>query len=118
MNKVTILHNPRCSKSRQALELLQQRGVTLQIVEYLDTPPTLEELERILSLLALEPRELMRRDEAEYKQLQLDNRALDRQQLIAAMQAHPKLIQRPIAINGNKAVIGRPAESVLSILDT
>lgn len=116
MNKVTILHNPRCSKSRQALELLQQRGITLQIVEYLDTPPTLEELERILSLLALEPRELMRRDEAEYKQLQLDNPALDRQQLIAAMQTHPRLIQRPIVLNGEKAIIGRPPENVLSIL--
>lgn len=116
MNEVTILHNPRCSKSRQALELLQQRGITPQIIQYLDTPPTVEELERILSLLAMEPRELMRRDEAEYQQLQLDNPALERRQLISAMQAHPRLIQRPIVINGDKAVIGRPPENVLSIV--
>ena len=116
MSEVTILHNPRCSKSRQALELLQQRGITLQIVEYLDTPPTVIELERILSLLAMEPRELMRCDEVEYQQLQLDNPALSRQQLLAAMQAHPRLIQRPIVINGNKATIGRPPEGVLSII--
>lgn len=116
MNEVTILHNPRCSKSRQALDLLQQHGIAPQIIEYLQTPPNAAELERILSILAMEPRDLMRREEPEYQQQQLDNPTLSREQLIAAMQAHPKLIQRPIVISGNKAIIGRPPENVLTIL--
>lgn len=116
MNEVSILHNPRCSKSRQTLELLQQHGITPHVIEYLQTPPSAAELERILSLLAMEPRALMRRDETEYQQLQLDDPALSRGQLIAAMQAHPRLIQRPIVIKGERAVIGRPPENVLSIL--
>jgi arsenate reductase len=116
MNEVTILHNPRCSKSRQALDLLQQHGIAPQIIEYLQTPPNAAELERILSMLAMEPRDLMRREEPEYLQQQLDNPTFSREQLIAAMQAHPKLIQRPIVISGNKAIIGRPPENVLTIL--
>ena len=116
MNEVTILHNPRCSKSRQALDLLQQHGIAPQIIEYLQTPPNAAELERILSMLAMEPRDLMRREEPEYLQQQLDNPTFSREQLIAAMQAHPKLIQRPIVISGNKAIIGRPPENVLPIL--
>lgn len=116
MKQVRILHNPRCSKSRQTLELLQQRGLDPEVIEYLQTPPSAAELETILALLDIAPRDLMRRDEDEYRQLQLDRPELTREQLIAAMVAHPRLIQRPVVINGNKAAIGRPPENVLEIL--
>ena len=116
MEKTRILHNPRCSKSRQTLELLQQRDIEAEVVEYLQTPPTAAELQRILTLLGLEPRALMRQDEDDYRTLQLDRPDLSREQLIAAMVEHPRLIQRPIVIRGNKAAIGRPPEAVLDIL--
>lgn len=111
-----IYHNPRCSKSRQTLELLQHKKLQPQAVEYLNTPPSAAELERILKMLSLEPRQLMRTKEAEYAELKLDNPKLTRKQLIAAMVAHPKLIERPIVINNGKAAIGRPPEAVLEIL--
>jgi arsenate reductase len=111
-----IFHNPRCSKSRQALELLTGRGIKPDIIRYLDTPPTAPELDIILQQLALEPRQLMRRKEPEYKQLALDSADLSRQQLIAAMVANPRLIERPIVQANGKAVIGRPPENVLAIL--
>lgn len=116
MEKIRILHNPRCSKSRQTLELLQQRGIDAEVVEYLKTPPSAAELQQILQLLGMEPRALMRRDEDEYRELQLDRAELSREQLIAAMVEHPRLIQRPIVIHGNKAAIGRPPEAVIDIL--
>lgn len=116
MEKIRILHNPRCSKSRQTLELLQQRGIDAEVVEYLKTPPSAAELQQILQLLGMEPRALMRRDEDEYRELQLDRAELSREQLIAAMVEHPRLIQRPIVIHGNKAAIGRPPEAVTDIL--
>ena len=116
MAKTTIYHNPRCSKSRQTLELLNERGLDADVVEYLKTPPDAAELERILDLLRLEPRELMRTNEAEYTELKLDDASLSREQLITAMAAHPKLIQRPIVLNDGKAALGRPPESVLEIL--
>jgi arsenate reductase len=111
-----IFHNPRCSKSRQALELLTGHGIQPHIIRYLDTPPTAPELDIILQQLALEPRQLMRRKEPEYKKLDLDNADLSRQQLIAAMMANPRLIERPIVQVNGKAVIGRPPENVLTIL--
>ncbi len=114
---VTIYHNPRCSKSRQTLSLLREQGVEPEIVEYLNTPPSAADLKRILDLLGLEPRELMRRKEAEYKANGLDDPALDRDALVAAMVAHPKLIERPIVLAGGKAALGRPPENVLAILD-
>jgi arsenate reductase len=114
---VTIYHNPRCSKSRQTLELLRARGIEPQVIHYLDTPPDAATLERLLQLLGLEPRELMRRKEAEYAELGLDDPALTREQLIAAMAAHPRLIERPIVVAGGKAALGRPPESVLTLLD-
>jgi arsenate reductase len=116
MKPTLIYHNPRCSKSRQTLELLKQQGVEPQIVEYLKETPNAEELENILKMLDMEPRELMRRKEAEYKELGLDNPDLDRKTLIQAMVEHPKLIERPIVINQDRAAIGRPPESVLEIL--
>jgi arsenate reductase len=113
---IIIYHNPRCSKSRQTLQLLTERGVEAEVINYLDTPPSHAELERILQLLGLQPRELMRHKEAEYAALGLDDPALSRDALIAAMVQHPRLIERPIVIRGKQAVIGRPPEKVLEIL--
>lgn len=114
--QISIYHNPRCSKSRQTLELLTERGLQPTIVEYLKTPPTHQQLDSILRGLELAPRELMRKGEAEYQQLALDNEALSRDQLIDAMIHNPKLIERPIVIAGDQIVIGRPPEAVLTIL--
>lgn len=114
--KVTLYHNPRCSKSREALALLKARGVEPEIVEYLKTPPTAAELKRILKLLGLKPRELMRRKEAAYAENGLDDPALGEDALIAAMVAHPILIERPIALGQGKAALGRPPEKVLEVL--
>ncbi|MES9969390.1 MAG: arsenate reductase (glutaredoxin) [Candidatus Thiodiazotropha sp.] len=113
---IEIYHNPRCSKSRQTLQLLQDKGIDPDVVEYLKTPPDKATLEQILDMLGLEPRELMRKKEKEYKALQLDDPALSRDQLIEAMIANPKLIERPIVIQNGKAAIGRPPEQVLEIL--
>lgn len=116
MPNVTLFHNPRCSKSREALALLENTGCHIDIVEYLKTPPDSNTIKTLLALLQLSPRELMRTKEAEYKELGLDNHELTDEQLIAAMTQTPKLIERPIAIADGKAVIGRPPEQVLSIL--
>jgi arsenate reductase len=113
---VKIYHNPRCSKSRQTLELLRDKAGEPEIVEYLKTPPSAEELGDILDMLGLEPRQLMRRKEPEYKEQGLDNPGLSHDELIAAMVAHPKLIERPIVIKDGKAAIGRPPELILDIL--
>lgn len=113
---LVIYHNPRCSKSRQTLALLEERGETPQVVEYLKTPPDAATLKRILKALGLAPRALMRRQEEPYKTLGLDNAALTDDQLIAAMVEHPILIERPIVVADGKAAIGRPPESVLAIL--
>ena len=116
MSKVTMYHNPRCSKCRQTLDLLHGRGIEPDIVEYLDTPPDAETLNRILDQLGMEPRELMRTNEAEYKENKLSDPALTREQLIRAMVDHPKLIQRPIVLNEGKAALGRPPENIVEIL--
>lgn len=113
---VTIYHNPRCSKSRQTLQLLIDNGLEPKIIEYLKNPPGKKELENILKMLGMEPRGLMRKQENEYKTAKLDNPRLSRQDLIAAMVKHPVLIERPIVIANNKAVIGRPPENVLEII--
>jgi len=113
---ITIYPNPRCSKSRQALALLQENSVEPQIVEYLKTPPDAATLEKLLDMLGLEPRELMRTKEKEYRENELGNPDLSRDALIAAMVAHPKLIERPIVVKDNKAALGRPPEAVLDIL--
>lgn len=111
-----IFHNPRCSKSRQTLELLTERGIEPEIIRYLETPPTEQELKDILSALNLTPRELMRTKEKEYKEQRLNDPELSDEQLIAAMIATPKLIERPIVIANGKVALGRPPENVLSIL--
>jgi arsenate reductase len=113
---VTLYHNPRCSKSRATLELLDRNGVQPAIVEYLRTPPTQETLEALLDMLGLEPRGLMRTQEQEYRDAGLDDPKLTRTQLIDAMARCPKLIERPIVVRDGKAVIGRPPEKVLELL--
>ena len=110
----TIYHNPRCSKSRQTLDLLRERGIEPEIIEYLVTPPSTEELKNILGLLGKSPRDIMRKKEA--KEAGLDDPALDDEALIAGMVANPIVIERPIVLNGGKAALGRPPESVLDIL--
>jgi arsenate reductase (glutaredoxin) len=116
MTDLTLYHNPRCSKSRGALELLEERGLTPTIVRYLETPPTAAQLQALLGKLGIAARALLRTGEDEYKALNLADANLSDEQLIAAMVAHPKLIERPILIAGDKAVIGRPPEKVLEIL--
>lgn len=113
---VTIYHNPRCSKSRQTLQLLQDNDTQADIVEYLKTPPSADELNNILDMLGLEPRQLMRTKEAEYKESGANDDSLSGEQLIDLMIKYPKLIERPIVINNGKAAIGRPPETVLDIL--
>ena len=111
-----ILHNPRCSKSRKTLALIEQAGVEPEVVLYLETPPAADELDEILGKLGLEPMELVRRGEEIYKELGLGGRELSRQELIDLMVAHPKLIERPIVIAGERAVLGRPPENVKELL--
>ncbi len=111
-----IYHNPRCSKSRQTLQILQDKGAAPEVIEYLKQPPTRAELVDILKGLGLKPRELMRQGEAEYKEAGLDDPALTDDQLIQAMLDHPKLIERPIVVKDGQVVIGRPPERVLDIL--
>ena len=116
MHKITIWHNPRCSKSRAGLALLEEQGIAPEVVKYLDTPPTVAELTTLLDKLGMEPRELMRTKEVIYKELELKN-VEDDTQLIEAMVANPKLIERPIVIKGDRAVIGRPIENILTLLN-
>lgn len=115
--KATIYHNPRCSKSRQTLSLLEENQVDTDVVEYLNETPDAKTLQEVLDLLGLEPRQLMRTHEKPYKEAGLDNPDLTREQLIDAMVEHPILIERPIVIVGNKAIIGRPPENILTILE-
>lgn len=116
MSDISIYHNPRCSKSRQTLALLEQKGVKANIIEYLKTPPSVETLSTIIQQLGIQPRALLRKSEAIYKELNLKDESLSNQQLIQAMCDNPKLIERPIVINNGKAKIGRPPESALEIL--
>ena len=113
---VTIYHNPRCSKSRQTLQLLEARGLEPKIVEYLKEPPSAAELKAILKKLGMKPRDLLRQGEARYAELGLAERALSDDALIKLMVENPILIERPIVVSGNKAAVGRPPEKVLEIL--
>lgn len=115
MPTTLIYHNPRCSKSRQALQLLQDNGITPEIKEYLKNPPSVEELKQLIDLLEIKPRDLLRTKENEFKEAGLDNLALD-DAVIEAMIRFPKLIERPIVIHDGKARIGRPPEQVLELL--
>ncbi len=115
--KVTIYHNPRCSKSRQTLALLREHGIEPEVVEYLKSPPSAGQLDRILKRLGLDPRQAMRRNESPYRELKLDREDLSRADLIDAMVASPILMQRPIVVRGPRAAIGRPPQNVLAILE-
>ena len=115
-DKVTIYFNPNCSKCRLSLELLEQQGQQAEIIEYLNTPPDADTLESILDMLGLEPRELMRKHEKEYTEAGLDDPGLSRADLISAMIAHPRVMERPVVVKNGKAAIGRPPERILDIL--
>ena len=115
MQNVKIWHNPRCSKSRSAVALLEEKGVEAEIVKYLETPPTKEELREMLKMLDISARELMRTKEDVYKALNLKEEN-DEDKLIDAMVSNPKLIERPIVIKNGKAAIGRPVENIIELL--
>ena len=116
MPNFTIYHNPRCSKSRQTLELLRQHQIEPEIVEYLKTPPSVAELTSVLTKLNLEPQDIMRKKEAEYNSAGLDNTELSQQEQLKRMTENPKVIERPIVFTETHAVIGRPPENVLELI--
>lgn len=116
MTDLTLYHNPRCSKSRGALELLEARGLHPTIVRYLDTPPDAAQLREVVKKLGTGARSMLRTGEDDYKTLNLADPSLSDEHLIAAMASHPKLIERPILVAGDKAAIGRPIENILEIL--
>lgn len=114
---VTIYHNPACSKSRETLALLREKGVEPVVIEYLKTPPSAEELDAILTKLGKEPREVIRKNEDEYKSLGLGDLSRAREALIWAMAENPRLIERPIVVRGERAALGRPPENVLTLFE-
>ena len=116
MSNFTIYHNPRCSKSRQTLEILNKQNVNTEIVLYLETPPSAEEVTSILQKLGLRSRDIIRKSEKEYKLLNIKDQSLTENELITFMSENPKLIERPIVVKDDKAIIGRPPENVLSLL--
>lgn len=116
MSEIVLYHNPRCSKSREALALLQSRELAVSVVPYLETPPDAATLRALLAKLGIGARQLLRTGEDAYRDLNLADPALDEDALVAAMAAHPKLIERPIAVRGARAVVGRPPERVLELL--
>ena len=115
-NKVRFFHNPKCSKCRLTMSILDDKGVDTTVIEYLKNPPNSAVLNEMLDMLSLEPRDLMRTHEKEYAEAGLDNPGLSREQLIDAMIEHPRLIERPIVIKNGKARLGRPPERILDIL--
>ncbi len=115
MSKIQIWHNPRCSKSRNALALLEEEGIDAQVVKYLETPHTKEEIKALLKILGIDARALMRTKETLYKELHLKEVA-DEEKLITAMVENPKLIERPIVIKDGKAAIGRPIENIIELI--
>jgi arsenate reductase len=116
MSEIQIYHNPRCSKSRETLALLQEQGIEPEVVEYLKDIPSAADIKTLLSKLGITARALLRSKEAEYKEAGLDDQSLSDDAIIAAMVRFPKLIERPIVVNGNQARIGRPPQQVLEIL--
>ena len=116
MSDITIYHNPRCSKSRQTLALIEEKGISPEIVLYLETPPTAAELKGLLGKLGIPARQLLRKGEDDYKSLGLADDSLTDDALVQAMASHPKLIERPIVVTGKRAVLGRPPENVLELL--
>jgi arsenate reductase (glutaredoxin) len=112
----TLYHNTRCTKSRGALDLLRERGIEPEVVLYLEQPPSVDDLRALVSMLGIGARGLLRTGEPEYAELGLDDPMLDEEALLAAMHAHPRLIERPVFVHGGRAVIGRPSERVLELL--
>ncbi|MGO2304427.1 MAG: arsenate reductase (glutaredoxin) [Providencia sp.] len=116
-DNIKIYHNPRCSKSRETLNLLEERGITPTVIEYLKTPPSITDIKKLLTMLNFnDARQLMRTKEDLYKELKLSDDSLSQEQLIKAMHDNPKLIERPIVVHGDKAKLGRPPEQVFDIL--
>lgn len=116
MSDYQIFHNPRCSKSRQTLALLEENGITPEIVLYLENTPDVQQLAGLVKKLGISARELLRTGEDAYKALNLAEASLSEQQLLQAMVENPKLIERPIVVKGDKAVLGRPPENVLALI--
>lgn len=116
MSNFTLYHNPKCSKSRQALALLQENGIEPTIVEYLEEPLSKSELKNLLKLLGLGPRDLLRTKEPEYKSLNLADKNLKDEDIIDVIVKNPRLLERPIVVKGKKAVLGRPTENILKLL--
>ncbi len=116
MPKATIYHNPRCSKSRQTLALLEQKGVDTKVIEYLKTPLSVSELKRLAKMLGLPPIDFVRKKEQVYQELKLNHDGITVATLFQAMHKNPILIERPIVVIGDKAVLGRPPENVLKLL--
>ena len=115
-DKTVIYHNPRCSKSRETLQIIQDNHVDTEIIDYLDDPPTAEELKRIIAMLGVPARDLMRTTEPVYKDADLDDDSLSDDDIIEAICEFPALLQRPIVISGGRAIIGRPPSRVLEII--
>ena len=114
---ITIYHNPRCSKSRQTLSILKDKGIEIDIIEYLQSPPDAATLTALIKKLGITAKDLVRKGEAEFKLAGLDNKNITDEEMIQAMVKYPKLIERPIVVNKDKAVLGRPPENVLTILE-
>jgi len=114
---ITIYHNPRCSKSRQTLSILEDKGMDIEIIEYLQTPPDAATLQALIKKLGITPKDLLRKGEEEFKQAGLDKKNVTDEEIIQAMLKYPKLIERPIVVNNDKAALGRPPENVLAILE-
>ena len=117
MTNFTIYHNPRCSKSRQTLELLKEKNIEPEVVLYLENPPSEDEISNLISILGINTRELLRKGEDEYKAHNLKDQTMSDQKIIEIMSENPKLIERPIVISNNKAIIGRPPENVLKLIN-
>jgi len=116
MKEITIWHNPRCSKSREAMSILEENACSSEVVKYLDTKPTVLEIKSVLGMLGMSARELMRTKEEIYKELNLKDET-DEEKLIQAMSEHQKLIERPILIKGNSAIIGRPTSKIAAFIN-
>lgn len=113
---VTIWHNPRCGKSREGLKTLEEQNIEFETLKYLDTPPSKDELASVIKKLGIHPKELVRTKEAIYKELGLKNRELSEEEWIEVISEHPKLIERPVVIKDDRAVIGRPASKIVELL--
>ena len=116
MEAIKIYHNPNCSKSRASLALLEENGIRPEIIYYLETPPSSDELKQLLRKLGMDIRDILRKSEDEYDQLGLDDSSLSDEIVFDFVSKHPKLLQRPIVVKGDKAIIGRPPENVLSLI--